>query len=129
MPAEFSETRWMESFWAFCIIDYARWMINIFSHLALKIWVRSIYTVLCLSYSSKFSWQCFREFVIKTSNHKKFSRNNLEQSAMGVGSPGTIIKIFITKLLITKITICVIFNIFTKFLDHENLELYGICQN
>ena len=33
------------------------------------------------------------------------------------------------EILITKINIRVIFNVFTKFLDHENLELYGSATN
>ena len=71
-------------------------------------------------YSSKFSWHyIFVNFVIRHPK-KKFFSQKFRTASSGRGFTRHNHKIFITK-----ISICVLFNILTKFLDHENSELYG----
>ena len=75
-----------------------------------------------IPYSSKFSWHnIFGNFMIRHPITKFFSQK-CRMVCSGHGFTTCNHKIFTPK-----INICVIFNVFTKFLDHKNLEPYGSC--
>ena len=80
-----------------------------------------LHQALALLCSSKFSWHnTFVNFVTRHPITKLFL-TKIYNSHSGRGFTTGHHKFFVTEM-----NICVIFSIFPKFLDRENLELYGI---